>query len=94
MGNVGGGGFDVDLEKLSRTSQYVQTLVPQIRQQMSNLDSTMQQMQATWRGNKAGKFQQMYISWQQNHKQMQQALDHIGLQLQQTHGAYIRSDEV
>ena len=92
MANVGGG-FDVDLDRLIKTSQYVQTLVPQIRQQMANLDSTIQQMQATWRGNKAGKFQQVYATWAQNHKQMQQALDQIGLQLQNSHGAYVQSDQ-
>jgi WXG100 family type VII secretion target len=89
-----GGGFDVDLDKLIKTSQYVQTLVPQIRQQMATLDGTIQQMQATWRGNKAGKFQQVYATWQQNHKQMQQALDHIGQQLQSTHTSYVQSDQL
>ena len=92
MANVGGG-FDVDLDKLIKTSQYVQALVPQIRQQMANLDGTIQQMQATWRGNKAGKFQQVYATWAQNHKQMQQALDQIGLQLQSSHSAYVQSDQ-
>jgi WXG100 family type VII secretion target len=93
MANVGGG-FDVDLDRLIKTSQHVQTLVPQIRQQMAQLDGTIQQMQASWRGNKAGKFQQVYATWQQNHKQMQQALDHIGLQLQSSHTAYLQSDEL
>ena len=92
MANVGGG-FDVDLDKLIKTSQHVQALVPQIRQQMANLDSTIQQMQATWRGNKAGRFQQVYATWQQNHRQMQQALDQIGLQLQSSHSAYAQSDQ-
>ena len=93
MANVGGG-FDVDLDRLIKTSQYVQALVPQIRQQMANLDSTIQQMQATWRGNKAGRFQQVYATWAQNHKQMQQALDQIGLQLQGSHTAYVQSDQL
>jgi WXG100 family type VII secretion target len=93
MANAGGG-FDVDLDRLIKTSQYVQSLVPQIRQQMANLDTTIQQMQATWRGNKAGKFQQVYTTWQQNHKQMQQALDQIGLQLQGSHTAYVQSDQL
>ncbi len=92
MANGGGGGFNVDLEKLMKTSQYVQSLVPQIRQEMGNLDSTMQQLQATWAGNRAGKFQQVYMTWQQNHKQMQQALDNIGQQLLKTHTAYSQSD--
>jgi len=90
----GGGGFDVDLDRLSKTSQYVQSLVPQIRQQLANLDSTIQQMQVTWRGNKAGRFQQVYATWQQNHKQMLQALDQIGLQLQSSHTAYVQSDQL
>ena len=93
MANVGGG-FDVDLDKLIKTSQYVQGLVPQIRQQLANLDSTMQQMQATWRGNKAGRFSSTYATWQQNHKQMQQALDFIGNQLQSSHTAYVQSDQL
>ena len=93
MANVGGG-FDVDLDTLIKTSRYVQALVPQIKQQMANLDSTIQQMQATWRGNKAGKFQQVYATWQQNHKQMQQALDQIGLQLHGSHTAYVQSDQL
>jgi WXG100 family type VII secretion target len=93
MANGGGGGFDVDLDKLLKTSQYVQTLVPQIQRELTNLDGTMQQLRATWAGNKAGKFQQAYLTWQQNHKQMQQALDNIGQQLQKTHGAYSTADE-
>lgn len=88
-----GGGFDVDLDQLRKTSQYVQSLVPQIRQQMANLDSVIQQMHATWRGNKASKFQPLYATWQQNHRQMQQALDGIGLQLQKSHQAYLQSDD-
>jgi WXG100 family type VII secretion target len=93
MANAGSG-FDVDLDKLSRTSQHVQSLVPQMRQQLAALDGTIQQMQGTWRGNKAGKFQQTYAAWQQNHKQMQQALDFIGRQLQSSHAAYFQSDQL
>jgi len=93
MANVGGG-FDVDLDTLMKTSRYVQALVPQIKQQMATLDSTIQQMQATWRGNKAGRFLQVYATWQQNHRQMQHALDHIGLQLQSSHAGYVQSDQV
>ena len=93
MANAGSG-FDVDLDRLIKTSQYVQGLVPQIRQQLATLDSSMQQMQATWRGNRAGRFQQTYATWQRNHRQMQQALDLIGNQLRSSHTAYVQSDQV
>lgn len=93
MANVGGSGFNVDLGKLSETHQYVQSLVPQIQKGMATMDGAMQQMMQSWAGNKAGKFQQMYAVWQQNHKQMHLALSNIGDLLGQTHVAYSQSDE-
>ncbi|HLH70271.1 MAG TPA: WXG100 family type VII secretion target [Candidatus Dormibacteraeota bacterium] len=88
-----GGGFEVDFNQLLKTAEYALALVPQMKQNASKANEAAEYLHSTWQGKKATEFRQLYATWQQDHRQILQALDNIGSQLQRSYQLYLQSDE-
>jgi WXG100 family type VII secretion target len=88
-----GAGFQVDLDVLRQKARYVQELVPQIRAQLDQLDSEMESLFTTWRGQAATSFQTAHAGWHQSYLDLGRSLDGLGQELSASHVSYSGADE-
>jgi WXG100 family type VII secretion target len=86
-------GFRVDLDVLQQKAQYTQNLVPQIQSQLQQLNSEMESLFASWKGQASASFQRLHATWHGDYLQLNQSLDEIGRQLQSNHRTYVSADD-
>jgi WXG100 family type VII secretion target len=85
-------GFNVDTDMLGQKSQAVQALVPQIQQQLTQLNAQMQQLFSTWQGQSSTGFQRLHSQWHTSYVQLNQNLNTIGTNLAANNRNYIGAD--
>lgn len=91
---MAGNGVNVDIDAVRKLAQQVTgTIVPQIQGDIRTLDSTVQSLLASWKGNRGQKFAQAYSTFQDDSRKMHEALNTIGGLLQKTAQAYSQADE-